>query len=177
MAGIVASRLIVREYLLGRLAVRSNDIASANRHAQVLSTLRADPNVAARITTLQHSLRAHIAFAESDWQGAITELDRAEWPGSASALIIEAGDRFLRASALEKLGRNEEARAWYASLAQRTSYELVYLALAEYRLGVMAEARRDKRSSAAHFVHVRDLYTSGDPAAARLATEAARKLD
>lgn len=167
----------LREYHLGRLAVRANDVGTANGHAQALAGLRAEPSIAARIFTLEHSLRAHIAFAQMNWRGAITELDRAEWPGSASAFIIEAGDRFLRASALEKLGRSDEARSWYASIAHRTSYEMVYLALAEYRLGVLAEARRDKRASAAHFARVRGLYSAGDPAAASLATEAARKID
>lgn len=166
----------LREYLLGRLALRSSDVGTAERHAQALATIRADANLAARISTLEHSLRAHIEFARRNWAGAISELDRAEWPGSASALIAEAGDRFLRAMALEKVGRTEEARSWYASLAHRTSYELVYLGLAEYRLGVMAEARRDRRSAAAHFARVQDLYARGDTAALRLATEAARRL-
>lgn len=166
----------LREYLLGRLALRSGDVRAAERHAQALSTIRSDASLAARIATLEHSLRAHIEFSRRNWRGAISELDRAEWPGSASALIAEAGDRFLRAMALEKLGRADEARAWYASIAHRTSYELVYLGLAEYRLGVMAETRRDRRSSAAHFARVQELYSRGDTGALRLATEAARKL-
>ena len=166
----------LREYLLGRLALRSSDVRAAERHAQALSTIRADATLAARISTLEHSLRAHIEFARRNWPGAISELDRAQWPGSASALIAEAGDRFLRAMALEQLGRTEDARSWYASLAQRTSYELVYLGLAEYRLGLMAEAMRDRRSAAAHFARVQDLYSRGDTAALRLATEAARRL-
>lgn len=166
----------LREYLLGRLAVRLNDFRAAEQHAQALSTLPVEPSVVSRLSTLEHSLRAHIAFAKRDWRGAISELDRAKWPGSANAVIVEAGDRFLRAMVLERLGRPEEAKSWYASLAQRTSYELVYYGLAEYRLGAIAEARRDKRASTPHYTRVASLFTSGDPAFAKIAADAARKL-
>lgn len=166
----------MRDYLLGRLALRAGDQRAANRHLAALAASRVNPRMAPRVATLTSSLRAHIAFAGGRWQQALSELEKADWPSSANVFIAEAGDRFLKAELFERLGRVEEARAWYESLAQRTSYEMVYLGIAEYRLAKIAEAAGDRRRSVRHYGRVRELYAGGDSQLAQLAVEATLKL-
>lgn len=167
----------MREYLLGRLALAAGDAAAAARHAQSLQGMPADQLIAPRIATLAASLRAHLAFRRGAHLEALQHLDRADWPGAANVFIAEAGDRLLRAQILERLGRGEEARAWYRSLAQRTSYELVYLGLAEHGLARIAERRGDMQAARGHYRRVSELYAGADRGLAALAAEAARRTN
>lgn len=82
---------------------------------------------------LAASVRAHVAAARGDSARALALLDQAGWPRVASRFEAEAADRFLRARLLEAAGREEEALAWYGTIAQRAAYELVYLAPARRR--------------------------------------------
>ena len=52
-----------------------------------------------------------------------------------SIFEAEALDRFYRAELLSALGRHAEAANWYRTIAERATYELVYVAAAKWRLG------------------------------------------
>lgn len=63
----------------------------------------------------------------------------------------EVADRYLGAELLEGLGREDEAPRWYASIAQRSSRELVFLAPAELRQAAIYEKRGDRAEAAGHY--------------------------
>jgi DNA-binding SARP family transcriptional activator/TolB-like protein/Tfp pilus assembly protein PilF len=88
--------------------------------------------------TFAHSLRARIADARGRPRDALAELERADWPRIAPSFMSEALDRYYRADLLERLGRLDEARGWYRSIAQRATYELPYLAPARAALAHIA---------------------------------------
>jgi hypothetical protein len=61
------------------------------------------------------------------------------------------------------LGRDEEAAGWYRSIADRSSHELVYLALAQYRLGQIRDRQRDHRGMLAYYRRFLDLWRDAEP--------------
>jgi hypothetical protein len=54
--------------------------------------------------------------------------------------MSEALDRYYRADLLQRVGRLDEARGWYRSIAQRATYELPYLAPSRAALTRLAAA-------------------------------------
>ncbi len=61
-------------------------------------------------------------------------LDRLALTAVASPFFSLASQRYLRAELLRELGRPEEAAGWYAAIAERSPYELVYAPAARRRL-------------------------------------------
>jgi hypothetical protein len=76
--------------------------------------------------------------------------------------VAEASDRFFRAELLRVLGRTDEAIGWYHSMAERATYELVYLAPAEQRLGRIFEARGEDEEATVHYRRFVDLWRAAD---------------
>ena len=90
--------------------------------------------------------------------------------------MIEALDRFYRAELLRRLGRADEARGWYASMAQRATYELPYVAPSQLQLAKLAEARGDREGARRHFQNFVDTWRGADPELLPLVEEARRRL-
>jgi tetratricopeptide (TPR) repeat protein len=61
-----------------------------------------------------------------------------------SIFEAEALDRYYRAELLSELGRHAEALDWYRSIAERATYELVYVAPSRWRQGRLYEDAGDR---------------------------------
>lgn len=91
------------------------------------------------IDNLILSLTATIAHSRGDAPAALRALE-SMWVEVwfqltvASPFFSQAYDRFLRGEVLSALGREAEAVRWWATIAQRSPYELVYRAAADARL-------------------------------------------
>jgi tetratricopeptide (TPR) repeat protein len=107
---------------------------------------------------------------------ALAQIQAAGWERAANLSIAEASDRFFRAELLHLLGRDEEAIGWYQSIAERASYELVYLAPAQSRLAGIYEARGDTVAAAARYRRVVELWREADPELRGPVEEAERRL-
>jgi hypothetical protein len=114
-----------------RLAL--GDTAGAAAAVANLERLRGSELSRRYARTLAWSTRARTAAAAGRPEAALAALDSAGWIPAADVFVAEVADRFLRAELLEQVGRTEEALRWYGSLAQRATYELVYLAPATFR--------------------------------------------
>jgi DNA-binding SARP family transcriptional activator/TolB-like protein len=128
----------LRLYELGLVSARLGDTAAVMDYVRRLESATSD-SVAAGVRrvareTFAHSLRARLADARGRPEDALAELERADWPRIASSFTSEALDRYYRADLLQRLGRSEEARDWYRSIAQRATYELPFLAPARAAL-------------------------------------------
>jgi hypothetical protein len=133
----------LRAYLLGLLNLRLGDVASAKALARELAGL-AYPQ-SGLVGSLAAELASAICRAEGSRQEALALLEQSKprlWfqLTVASPFFSLASRRFLHAELLRELGRPDEAARWYASIAERSPYELIYAEPARQRLAEMAAA-------------------------------------
>jgi tetratricopeptide (TPR) repeat protein len=121
-------------------------MASALREAQSLER-SADSSKGVKAGALRafaRSIRSHVAGEEGRPGDALAELDRADWQMVESLFEAEGLDRFYRAELLTALGRDAEAANWYRTIAERATYEVVYVAASRWRLGQGYERAGDR---------------------------------
>jgi tetratricopeptide (TPR) repeat protein len=87
----------------------------------------------------------------------------------------EALDRYYRAELLFALGRRAEALEWYRTIAERATYELIYVAPARWRQGWLYARVGDHARAADAYRTVARLWEDADPPLRRTAAEAARR--
>ena len=134
----------IQAYLLGLVNLRLGDKAAAGEQALVLSGL--EDSAGGLVPSLGAELRAAMARAEGRLGEGLTMLERSRpelWfqLTVASPFFSLASQRYLRAELLRETGREEEAAGWYAAIAQRSPYELIYAEPARRRRAEMALAR------------------------------------
>jgi DNA-binding SARP family transcriptional activator/tetratricopeptide (TPR) repeat protein len=169
----------LRAYFLGLVSVRLGDTAAALAHARELETGHdavTRSTVAFARATFARSIRARVADAAGEPERALELLTQAEWQPIASDVMIEALDRYYRAELLRRLGRADEARGWYASMAQRATYELPYLAPSHLQLAKLAEARGDEVEARRHYRGFVDSWRTADAGLRPLGDDATRHL-
>ena len=138
---------VIRQYLLGLAALRSEELAEAAGHAAALA--RSATGDGGLADCLSAELSAAVARAQGRSGEALALLERSRprlWfqLTVASPFFSLASRRFLQAELLRELGRTEEAAGWYESIAQRSPYELVFRRAAEERVEAMREAGKVK---------------------------------
>lgn len=135
----------LRLFLLGLLAVRRGATA---RTAELAGELAELPVPAGHEAIVEHFVRcldAEVLRANGRPAEALAALERLRtgvWFQYAVGSPFFAGvlERFLRAELLASLGRAAEARQWYATIAQRSPYELILARPARERIaGLDAE--------------------------------------
>ena len=130
----------IRVYLLGLIAVRRGDVAGARAHSAELARMATGDG--GLTDCLSAELDATIARADGKTGEALAILERSRprlWfqLTVASPFFSLASRRFLQAELLREAGRFVEAAGWYDSIAQRSPYEMVYVAPARERLLAM----------------------------------------
>lgn len=152
----------LRLHRLGLLSVRLHDLKQARLIAQQLDAIQTTPRGRRSAFVLAQSIRAHASADEGHVTEALTLLDAADWEGSASIFAAEAGDRYFRATLLEQLGRRREAMGWYSSIAERSAYELPYLAPSQLRLARMKRVLGDSVAARANESRAAALWRNAD---------------
>ena len=168
----------VRLYRLGLLDARLGDTTAALRLAASLesagdsaSDLKADA-----LRTFARSIRARVAGQAGRAAEALEHLDRSSWGVVESIFEAEALDRYYRAELLYALGRHAEALDWYRTIAERATYELIYVAPSRWRLASLYEREGDRARAADAYRTVARLWRSADPPLRATAAEASRRL-
>lgn len=95
---------------------------------------------------------------------------------SQSPIYALTLERYLRADLLRELGRGEEALAWYASMAQLSSFELVFLGPSHMRRAEIYEGLGKREEAAAHYARFIGLWKDADPQSQNLVAQARMKL-
>jgi hypothetical protein len=153
---------VLRLHRLGMLSVRLHELTRARLIAQQLDAMVSTPRGRSYAYTLAQSIRAHASADEGHLTEALAALDAASWESTASTFAAEAGDRYFRATLLEALGRTREAMGWYASIAERSAYELPYLAPSQRHLAGMKRALGDTIGARISEARAADLWRNAD---------------
>jgi tetratricopeptide (TPR) repeat protein len=154
--------VLLRLHRLGLLSIRLHELKRARLIAQQLDAIVTTPRGRRYAFALAQSIRAHASAEEGHVTEALAALDAADWETSASVFAAEAGDRYFRATLLEKLGRTREAMGWYASIAERSAYELPYLAPSQLRLAGMKRTLGDTVGARANEARAASLWRNAD---------------
>lgn len=167
----------VRRYRLGLLDTRLGDTTAALRQAGLLDSAAdsASGLKAAAIHTFASSIRARVAARAGRTAEALELLERSNWDVVESIFEAEALDRYYRAELLFTLGRHAEALDWYRTIAERATYELVYVAPARWREGWLHGRLGDRAREADAYLTVERLWRKADPPLQAAAVEASRR--
>jgi DNA-binding SARP family transcriptional activator len=159
----VGTHRFLRLHRLGLLDTRLGDTTGALANARALERV-ADSSRTGRLAhTLAQSIRAHVAAAGGRTRAALTDLDGANWETAAPVFVAEAYDRYFRAVLLADLGKVDEALGWLRSIAERASYELVYLAPAQLRQAEIYDRRGARDEAVKHYRRFIELWQNADP--------------
>jgi DNA-binding SARP family transcriptional activator/tetratricopeptide (TPR) repeat protein len=122
----------LRQYVVGLLSLRLHDRAQADASAQVLARLAESQQADWFARDSERALRAFIARDGGRTEDALRSLDTMELgPTDVGVMnivpfVARAHERHLRGELLRAMGREEEARAWFASLAALSVPETAY---------------------------------------------------
>jgi class 3 adenylate cyclase len=149
----------LRTYLLGLTDTCRGESQEATSHLDEFGSGLLE-------TTLELSLRAHIAYAEDDPDAALVHLDRiVQHPSvhelAASPFMSRPHDRYLRASILEERGDYEEAIGWYQGLTEM--WDFSYLAPAHLGLARAHAALGRQADAVEHYRRAAALWHAGEP--------------
>jgi tetratricopeptide (TPR) repeat protein len=152
----------LRSYYAALIDLRLGDTAAVAGVARALQSDADSTDAGDLSRTLAQSLRARLHLARQHPAWALADLESAGWEKVADRTVAEAADRFLRAELLREQGRLDEAIDWYGSIAERASYELVYLAPAELGIAKSYEAKGDSAAAIAHYRRFVELWRRAD---------------
>jgi DNA-binding SARP family transcriptional activator/TolB-like protein len=177
-AGHAGLHPYVRLYRLGLLDARLGDTVQALRLAGSLErsgdssgALKADA-----LHTFARSIRARVAGEAGRVAEALGHLEQSNWGMVESMFEAEALDRYYRAELLSALGRHAEALDWYRTIAERATYELVYVAPARWHQGRLYERAGDRARAVEAYRTVTRLWREADPPLRATVAEASQRL-
>lgn len=156
-----------RLYVLALLVARAGDPARAEALADELGALD-DESVPGLARDLERGVRADLAWRAGRHQQVVDLLAKRHAVFSPeltvlSPLYSQARERYLKAESLVALGREEEAAAWYETLAELNVFDLVYLAVSHQRRAeIQARLGRSTRA-AEHYRRFLELWRAADP--------------
>lgn len=135
----------IRYYLLGLMEARLGNRDAAEAYARDLAAIPTGPVDGSLQHDMAIGVRTEILRVEGDLAGALAMMEsqlRHLWYAqtSASPLFSMVRDRFVQAELLVELGREDEARRWYETIAQLSVFDLPYRGPAEERLAEMDAA-------------------------------------
>jgi tetratricopeptide (TPR) repeat protein len=109
-----------------------------------------------------------VHYRAGRFEEALDELEAARnyaWYGQtmASPLFARVAERYLRAEVLFELGRDEEAKRWFATLGEISPSDLPYRSVAQLRLSEIAEREGDMEAAADYRATFETLWSDADP--------------
>jgi tetratricopeptide (TPR) repeat protein len=151
-------------YLLGLLSAELGDFSAARVYAdrlEALGPLEATPTLH---QDLALAVRADVLMRENRFEDALTMLDQAPWRVNNKISWGLPGERekFLRAQALQGLGRYDEALRLYRPRGDRILAP-VLLAPSHYYRGQIYQELGDTEKALWHYGAFVELWKDADP--------------
>jgi hypothetical protein len=158
----------VRPYLRALLDVRLADSADLQIQLERLRKLEGDSVLVRLARGYTHGIRALLAARHGAADQALRELDAAEPPLPLEQLASPFGgavpQRLLRAELLVQKERDQQALAWYTTLALSRSHELVGLGPSLLGEAIVLERRGEEDSAIERYDELLRLWSHADPA-------------
>jgi tetratricopeptide (TPR) repeat protein len=158
----------LRIWLLGLVELRRGSLAEAARAADALERMRLPSATAAVVPSMVRTLRAGIASRRGDPAESLRLLEpvRGNVPAALVrvAFYAEEPARYLRAEALQRLGRDAEALAWLQRGFDDSPAEVAYLAPRYWREGQIYEGLGETEKAVAAYGAFVELWGRCDPA-------------
>jgi tetratricopeptide (TPR) repeat protein len=172
---------VTREYTLALMDLRLGQTDKALRRASALE--RDHPTEPQGLAgALAAGLRAQVALLDGDPARADAELRAIRWkPRPRDVLGFSPvsdlrRERFVRAEALDRLGRHEEALGWLSGFDEHSPAGRMYLAPAHFRRGEILERLQRPAEAAASYRRFIGLWADADPELQGLVAEARRRV-
>jgi tetratricopeptide (TPR) repeat protein len=162
----------IRLYLLGALSAQLRDAAGVARAVDALRQLDSTTAAGAIGRSFAGAVLAQAALAEGHPADALRLFDDARLGGRyarswqraySSPFFSQSYERYLRAGALSRLGRDPEALRWYGSIGMANAFDLVYLAPAQLAIAAVYEREGDRTRALAAYRAFIDLWRDADP--------------
>lgn len=171
---------ILREYLLGLLRARSNDVAGVEVHADVLMSRGQDADSGALAEDFSWSVRAWACWWDQRREESLELSLRTRFEAWNELLLYSPFhshvlDRYLRGALLESFGRVTEADGWYSSIEEYAAHDAILLSPALLGQGRTRERMRDHAGAARHYDRALVLLETADPAFEPIRAEAHRR--
>jgi tetratricopeptide (TPR) repeat protein len=172
---------VLRLFFLGALSARLGD-PSAHDYARELEAIPVSTDAEALARDLAHGVRARALWREGDARAALAALERARWRPRQIMVVLQSpfysltSERWLKAELLRELGRLEEAARWYRTISQASTYDLIYLAPSQLRLGQIHQELGDLHRAAGHYRQFTELWAACDAELRPLVAEAGGRL-
>ncbi len=156
-----------RLYLAGVLSARLGDRARAIQSVEELSAL-SQSDTGSLAADYAHGIRAEVAMSRDDVEEALHELEAMRHEtyyvtAFAFPELSQARERFLRADALARLGRNDEALRWFGSFAEFSPYDMLYSAIGHRRRGEILDSLGRRGEAAREYARFVELWKDADP--------------
>jgi tetratricopeptide (TPR) repeat protein len=176
----------IRVYLLGVLHARLDDYAAAYALAEELENLKGPPDAGTVAQDLAHGIRGHIAWSRGLPSEALDELNKARREGPwlegrfwwSSPFLYQSYEHLVTALALQELGRNDEALAWYDSIfSGLNDFNFIYQAPVHFKRAEIYESLGQPERAVEHYRRFIELLKNCDPPLRPRVEEAKRRLD
>jgi tetratricopeptide (TPR) repeat protein len=175
------SHIPIKLYLEGLLSAALEDVQTVLSYGARLDREQLPARAGSFATDAALTLRALALEIQGNDTSALSELEAAEMRVTyplmfASPFHSRARHRYLRADLLARLGQEERALEWYATIADQAIYDLVYLAPAALRQGEIYERLGDLTAAAEHYRRFVQLWQGCDPELRPMVEEVERRL-
>ncbi len=170
-----------RLYLLGLVSAVLGDEADAIARSQELENLESPDGSGSLTADLVRGIRATVAWHADRIDEAIEQLDALQleiWYSyaSSSAFYSQVYERYLRARALETVGRLEDALRWYGSFDDAGAQAMIFSALSHWRRGHVHEQMGDDEAARRSYQRSLSLWVDPDPVFSPMADDARQRL-
>ena len=171
-AALDGSRTVIRQYLIGLLDLRLGNPEAASEQAKTLGLAPDSDSLGSLAHDYSATIDASVAAAGEDPVAVLRSLEtqrfvvlgyRFVWPFHSHGVA-----RLLRASALGRVGREDEALGWLDGLitAEHSMLDRQFLRAPAYRLvGEIHDRRGNRQAALEAYGQFVQLWRDGDPAA------------
>jgi len=173
-----------RLFLLGILDARLGAHDAAARHAAQLERMDVAPAWRGARDLMARGIRASVALHRGNASEVLTALGTVptELPVHLNQLeFADVYSRWLRAEALNTLGRDEEALRWYTAAIEdpeaRPTLELVLLAPSYLRRAEINARQGNQAGAVEHYSRFRRLWADADPELRGVVQTAGERLE